>query len=406
MKNLSIRISLAVCAALLIFTSCEEGTGGSNPGGNADSPSVSITGSDVTVAPGDTVYVTVSAVEGDSPLNALTVTENGSNVPLDRLLLDGALASANPQLIVDASEKVSFTREVGVIIPSDGGTAYSYVYLVSDEDMLSESQTIFVTIAADPPTFDILGDGDIQTAVNALTGFNVVGTANGAAMNTISVTIDGVNVDQFTFNGTDVANPYTLIDAERQSFETSMLVRSPMMGGDYTVEVTVTDELGRTVSDQIIFVTGTTAVVYLDRRFFNAIGSGNGAIDLDTGENVSSNSTESELQDDGIDDTIDPTVQENWFASFSPENGADLSLIVAGENGVGETWTFDGVDLQEDVRALRSNGTALTSSGTVTVGQTYLITRDANVYLIRIDEVNYVDNDNEDNYVIDIKLGQ
>lgn len=402
MKNLSVKILLAVCAALLLLTSCEEGTGGSN----ADGPSLSITGSDVMARPGDTVYVTISAVEGDSPLNALTVLENSANVPLDRLLLDGAPAAANPQLIVSDTEKVSFTREVGVIIPNDGGTAYTYSYVVADEDMVSETSSIFVTIPADPPSFTIVGDGDIQTGVNTLTSFMVQGMSNGVDMNTVSVTIDGVAVDEFTFNGNEVANPYTLVDSDRQSFETSMIVRSPMQGGDYTVEVSITDDLGQVASDRIIFVTGTTAVVYLDRRFFNAIGSGNGAIDLDTGENVSSNSTESELQDDGVDPTVDPTVQENWFASFTPENGADLSLIVAGENGVGETWTFDGVELQEDVRALRTNGTPLASSGTVLVGQTYLITRDDNVYLIRIDEVNYVDNDNDDNYVIDIKLGQ
>lgn len=387
----------------LLFTACEEdGTGG---GVDTDAPAVTLTGADLTVSAGDTVYVDIAAVEGASPINTLTITENDVDVPLDRLLFDGAPASSNPQLILDASAKVSFNRQVGVIAPATPDV-YTYQYVVTDEDNRSSSQSIVVTVVAEPPSFEIAGDGDIQTSPGTLASFMVTGSSNGIDMDMISVAIDGEPVAEFDFAGTTVTNPYTLLDADRTSFETNLLVRAPDAGGTYTVEVTVTDAIGQTSSDQIIFVNGTTAADYMDRIFFNAIGSGNGAMDLDTGESVSSSSMESEIQDDGIDDTVDPMVVENWFASFSPENGAELFSIVPGENNLTENFTFEGVRFQEDVRALESNGTNLTTSGTVEQGDLFLVKRADNFYLILIDEVNAVFGSNEDNYVIDIKLGQ
>ena len=79
-----------------------------------------------------------------------------------------------------------------------------------------------------------------------------------------------------------------------------------------------------------------------------------------------------------------------------------MYLMTPGEDGVSESFTFASIQSKEALDALNGSGLEIAISGTVVAGQVYVVERDGNVYAFEVAEVNVVQADNSDNYVLNI----
>lgn len=151
--------------------------------------------------------------------------------------------------------------------------------------------------------------------------------------------------------------------------------------------------------------------------FFNASGGMEGGLDLDTGEAVSFNSTDAELEDEGIN--LNAAVgTENWRTQVSATN--DAVLRIANLAGLGDGITFDGIDTQEDIATLFDSGADPAGSDSfpdadgdtsdseivtqeLQEGDVLAVRRGDRSYLVRIDAINFVAGSNNDGYTVSIK---
>ena len=411
MKLLKLNLWLCLAMACLTFTACEDDGGGG--GGDVEAPSVSTTSStDVDVMPGDTVTITLSATEGANPLRAITVREDGTTVPFDRVIIDGVGAAANPSLLFGA-DKVSFTKQVGIIAHRES-TAKTYTFTVDDEASRTDDVSVLVTVQALPPDFTIPGDGDIQAAPNTLVSIPVEAVGNGAEIDQISVKVNGeliTNLNDLELGGVDfTANPNPVTGEDRNGFMKSVTMRTPMTAGTYTVTIAVIDENGVEVSDDLIVVVGTSPVTWMDSRFWNASGMQRGGLDLDTGQNWPSNDTDNiEVRDLGIDGN-QPTAT-NWRRQIESRNNFTMAELIPGQNGLSENFSFDDVIYAEQIAALNGNVVDLpngqgTVSAQVEQGDIFWGTRGNKYYLFVIKQVVLTADNNDDYYVVDIKVSE
>ncbi len=155
----------------------------------------------------------------------------------------------------------------------------------------------------------------------------------------------------------------------------------------------------------------------LNGVLFNQAGpAGTGGLDLDTGEGTGSTASESEIRDMGLDCTI-PAPGLNWRRQIGTINDADMRAVDMTQV---ENFTFEnvgsveeiigayesGIDLAdgESINCANTSTTAVTDvSEVLTAGDMFVVLSNGRYYLIRIDEVNETDMDNDDNYVISIK---
>lgn len=396
----------------LIFTSCQEDTPGGGGGtGTEDEMQVSAVGNNVvTVGPADTIYVTITATKGESPLNSITVAENSVNLPLERVLWDGTVI-ANPLLLADG-DKTTFTKEIGVIVNAAPGS-YTYTYTIADESNSGKVASVEATVEATAPVFSYMGSAARSVAPGSSLSLKYSAVQGTGEIDMIKFLIDGElvsDVSGWEFNGQDITmNPDTLRGANRTSFDdASLIVKAPTTPGNYTLTTVLIDEFGNEVSQDVNLIVGTTPASFIEAVFFNRLGSKNGAMDLDNGTNVSSSSTASEIRDMGVDDTIDPTQAENWLMAIEPVNGAAMGQLIPGENGLSESFSWDNLRFSEDIIAAVSSASALangSNTGKVSVGDMFILSNEAGSrnYVFIVREVNPVDESNDDNYVIDIK---
>jgi hypothetical protein len=149
--------------------------------------------------------------------------------------------------------------------------------------------------------------------------------------------------------------------------------------------------------------------------FFNASGSGDGGLDLDTGTAVAFNSADAEIEDEGIDLN---SGGENWRTQISATNDAVLKVVNLAMLGDGTTYddvvttaviaqAFDaGTDPTGSDNFPDADGDTSASETVTTpmqVGDVYAVRRAGRTYLVRIDEINFAASSNDDNYKVSIK---
>jgi hypothetical protein len=117
-----------------------------------------------TIEAGSTFKVKVSCAADESPLNAFTVYEDGTQVDLSRVSVDGNPVAANPILLFD-TEKNEFTWEVEVVAHDDASLRI-YEFEVAAESGEKASKSVDITTT-------------VGTAVDVLTGvlLNAAGPA-------------------------------------------------------------------------------------------------------------------------------------------------------------------------------------------------------------------------------------
>ncbi|MEM9528730.1 MAG: hypothetical protein AAGA31_19100 [Bacteroidota bacterium] len=428
-------VLLSTAFIVLFSTGCGEDTPGT-PGGVTLPPVISLnTGSDFITFNQDlplntpNFSVSISGNDGDAPLRDLAILENGLNIPLTQLSFRTGQTANNPIAIIGADQQ-GFTYEVD-ITPSNtqaGPVEFSFRLTDSDNEVATTSLTIYYTVT--PPTVELLiEDGFVSSDVTLSTfnpdfsmRLNIDNTEDSLAA--LTVLEDGTEIDaaRLTYNnGAFTAqNPLTLVGAETVG-ATFKIDIDPGTVTDgvraYTFRVTDVQGISNEVVVNITYETPPGTAITFDTTgvFFNASGSMNGGLDLDNGMAVAFNSTEAEVQDEGIDLN---TAGENWRTQLSSVN--DAVLKVADLTGLGENTTWDDIGTQEQIISLFDNGGALTgnddfpdadgdTSATEEVtepvqeGDVFVIRRGDRNYLLRIDTITFEAGSNNDSYSVSIK---
>jgi len=170
------------------------------------------------------------------------------------------------------------------------------------------------------------------------------------------------------------------------------------MDGSYVYTITVTDEFGLESNVEFtVNVVAATPLEVLNGVLFNAGGpAGTGGLDMDNGMSTGSTDEAAEIKDQGIDS------DGNWLQLIAPANDSRLYFITPGENGISENFTFASIDSKETLAGLVGSGLEVSQSGTVTAGDIFVVERAGTNYAFQVAEVNVIQADNSDNYVLNI----
>jgi len=417
-----LKFSLLSILAIIGFTSCEDDPigGGSTGGGNTDTdPSVLLLTEagfvdfEATIMPGETFSVKMQADMGSSPLNAIRITEDGSTVDLSRITVDGVAASANPILLFNA-DKNDFTKEIDVVSQSGEGTS-NYTFSVEDEAMNTAASSVSIKTerVLTPPTILVEGSGMAMVSPGTIFEIPVTVSDVSSPLSTIGVLQDGqyIDADRLWYN--DISrqfptNPATIPQSDINGFMNKILVRVHADAGIKTYTIEITDDAGGTHTKDITIETGTNLTV-LDGVLFNAAGpAGTGGLDLDEGIDTGSDDMRAEIKDEGIDGG---PVESNWIRRISGANGAEVRHLFPNQNGLPEDFTFESVSTTQELASIWNNGLGFVDTNAdgdeislrVEQGDMFMVLREGKYYMIRVATINETVDNNNDNYMIDIR---
>lgn len=388
-----------VAAASVMLVSCGDDIGGDTE----TSTSLDLqAGPDLvtsvtTLAPGATFTVNLVATAGTDELNTLQVFEDGvSIVDFSRITYNDDPAVANPVLLLGDS-KTSIDVDIDVVAHTEVGTR-TYRFTVVDDAGDAESVSVDVTTVGEPPVLTLVGTVSMDgITAGTLRNINLTAVKGAGSIASIGVTVDGVEsgIADLAFDGQSfTSNPHVLEGALVDGFTTKALrFRASMTPGSYEYTVTITDEFGQESSidfTAIVVPVSTPLDDVLMGVLFSAEGdTGTGGLDLDNGNGTGSSDVEAEIKDQGF------AANGSWDQQIGPVNGSKLYLLA-------ENFDFESIDSKEKLAELNGTGQAVSLSGTVMVGQVYIVERDAKVYAFEVVEVNVIANSNDDNYVLNI----
>ncbi|MEM8524571.1 MAG: hypothetical protein AAGG68_08000 [Bacteroidota bacterium] len=203
MKNLNLNFIALFAFVALLFTACEEdiidpGTGG----GDGTPPSIALVdeagfiAADGEIDLGQPLRFKVSATKGSADLKTLTVFEDGSTIPLERISL-----SANPALFVGANTGGQ-TLEIEVT-PDDKEGVYTYAFEVEDEEGEIATASVVVTtiIPFTAIDADITGALLNQGGAAGTGGLDLdAGEGTGSNDDAAEIQDEGIDLDQTAAN--------------------------------------------------------------------------------------------------------------------------------------------------------------------------------------------------------------
>ncbi len=251
-------------------------------------------------------------------------------------------------------------------------------------------------------------DADLQAGetffvkVNVSTGDNPLQTItlneNGAKLST----------DRFTINNGAITsnNPFLITGTDKDGATFEFSITPSLVVGDVTTySFLVTDEAGETDEVSLIISIVAPPTTPLDVTYSavvvnNADGpaGSNGGLDLDTGENVASASTEAELRDMGINLAL--PFDQNWLQQIEPRNGATLRMP---DTGAIENFSFENVDSREAILGAYETASDVTETTMLAEGDVFIIERDDDFFLIEVAKIVVTPADNLDYYELNVK---
>ena len=422
-SSLFFRSIIAFSFAVFALTSCgDETTGGG--GTTADPPILefldngagSVTG-DVTVAPGETLTFSVSAISGDNPMKNVRFLEDGSLVTdyATRITINGSSA-ATANVLLPEADKTSFTCEVTWDAHTDETTKTYAIQVVDDAGNTDEEAVIVNTIQAfpGPINLEILTNGAGGCLVANATDVtpdswfcvNLAGTrASASGLVTLAVKENGTNMTNLArlrYNGVDfAANPLTLPAADVDGFVATVRVKAPnAQGAQSTFIFEVTGGGGGTATDAISISTmsATPDITTHIGVLFNKSGpTGTGGLDLETGASTGSANAAADIKDAG---NISSTDQE-WIRKIQPVGTNILSIAPTSAEF---PTTFDNITLKSEISDAYNLSAVVTRSPVVNVGDVFLVNNGTNIFIIKCTNVNVTPGDNNDSYTFDVKF--
>lgn len=429
MKKISLLKSIfGILAFALVFTACEvdPGTGG-DPGGGGGlvtGPSISLEDEagflsvDASVSPDTDFSVKITGTRGDALLKALFVQEDFLDLDPSRFLINGAPSAANPRLIL-APDNEGFTWEL-TIRSQDAADTRNYNFIIEDESGEMTSTSINITATGgNPPVVTIGGSGMFTADAGGLISLPLTAEAGSFELSSVSVFENGELMQDFAdrlyyddLNNAFDSNPYALPEEDRMSLDRTLFIRASDTPGVSTYRVVLTDEFGNSTPTEFTIDTGIagTDVTTLTGVLFNRAGpAGTGGLDLDTGDGTGSSDPAAEIRDEGINgDNIDV----NWIKTITGVNGTDLRSLFPGLNGLSEFFTFADIEKKEQIEGFwdssfifeNTNADGNLTSFEVEVGDMFIALNGGQYYTFIVREVNETADNNDDNYVVDIKF--
>ncbi|MBT8234231.1 MAG: hypothetical protein HKO66_07145, partial [Saprospiraceae bacterium] len=290
---------LAISAALF-FTACEEDLGGGGGIIIPDTISFNLSSeadfvsSDATVNAGETFSVRLIGEKGEDDLQAITVAENGANIPVSQFTVDGNAESANPFLLF-GNDLASFTKDVTITSPSSSGL-YTYSFTLSDLAGNTEVRSVNITVAATPPSITYMGSGMIMAELGNLVSVPIMAEAGTNLMSEIGVyqngtAIEAENLFYGELSNQFPTNPALIPDNDMETLDRTIFIRATLPGMNvYTI--IITDEGGETASLEVE-INGGNMVTMIEGALLNSDGpSGQGGLDLDNGMSVGSSNAD------------------------------------------------------------------------------------------------------------------
>ncbi|MEZ4986183.1 MAG: hypothetical protein R2795_14285 [Saprospiraceae bacterium] len=281
-----------------------------------------------------------------------------------------------------------------------------------------------IQFVSDPATLS----GDADVIINQGFAVKIRLIKGDAALKSVEVQAGGIKVasSRLTINSGSVTsnNPFLITGADQDGATYTIDIASAgteAVNDITTYTFTVTDQDNRTDVVDLVITTidepGTPIAETLTGVLLNQAGpAGTGGLNLDNGDGTGSADGAAEIRDLGIDCTINPDNAENWRAQFGTVNGANMVKVDLTQV---ENFTFDGVSKIEEIEGAYTSGITLADgvsqnpscvetvvtdvTGTVAVGDLFVVFANSKYYLIRVDEINAVSGSNGDNFKISIK---
>ncbi len=393
----------------IFVISCEPDTPNNNellgPSVTLNSPSA------YTVAPGEEVTVDFGATVGDSPLNAFTIYENGTKIALDRIKVDGVTPGDAAVLLVGDERNGFSNKMVTIVAQAEAGTTVTYEIAVVDEKGKSESLFVDITTVGTPPVISTSSPVNFDSEPSVKNTVRISVSNGSGRLSSIEVRengdlLDAGRLDWDSFNPD--TNPFDVQESEKDGFtDKALYITTPDTEGLYQYDVIAIDEYGLkdTLTFMINVVMPSTPVDMLTGVLLNQAGpDGTGGLDLDTGKGTGSMDSEAEIVDKGIDENL--PLNQNWKKNIAGINDTEVKYLRPGENGLPESFTFDGVESKEEVAASFANGVDFASSisSTVKIGDMFVAQRDGKTYIFLVTDLVETPDDNSDYYEFSIKF--
>ena len=390
-------------AISFMVTSCGDDT--EDPGNGPTFTATLIGSSDL--APGTQFQVDLSGLQGDALLNAITYQLDGANLSTNDFEYQNiTLGQQNPQLIADANDKQAFDWEVLITASNTPGN-YEYTFILTDEDQLTTTRTISITVLGDAPTVTYNGT-NLEVQTEEVFAISIVADKGTEDINSVAVYEDGTLIsdasrlaylDQST---TFDANPYIVPLADVEQINGAIYITAAAVGGQYTYTVEVEDVSGLKGSiDVTVDVNEGTPIDSTFRAVlvYNRDGQLEGGLDLDAGMRVRFDSDDAEIRDAGIDLNQPPA--DNWKQRILAVNNAELR---SADNSQPELFDFENITIKEQIKAAFDAGNVISGeSDKVAIDDIFIIKRDNNYYILKVADISVTTMNNSDFYEFDIK---
>lgn len=399
--------------SFLLTLSCEDD--GTTGGGTTGAPFVDLlveagfVDFDATIAPGDSFSVKLDAIPDAAELNSLEIFEENVRMDASRISIAGISIVNNPQVIT-GDEKLGLTWEITIVGETAPGT-YRYDFDVTDENLEVGNVSVTVTVedeaAGLPPEIELIGDATRTSEAGNWVSFSVNTIAGGSTLKEIKVSEDGLTMNDLSRIGyTSItrnfeSNPQPLDEVHQENGFFDLLIKAQGGSHNYTIELIAEDGQIATLLTTINETVTSTPLedTFVGTLVSNASGPENGGLDLDNGTAVASASAMAEIADNGID--VSQPNSSNWIQTISPVNGAELRTVDL--SSIVEIGTFDAIDSREQIQTAFNNGTVVTESPVVLVGDVFVVNSFGALYIMEVTDVVATSTDNLDYYVFDIK---
>lgn len=393
-----------------LMTSCTEDPLGTDPG---LSPSIRLLdgagfiSTSATAEAGATLQFRVSVSAGDDPLELLTIQENNQTIDLGRISYEsGSSFTANPALILAATEKQGFTQDISIAGPTSPGN-YSYTFQVRDEAQVTANTSITVTVELTPPSLSILSPSSPTEAGSGSTitvGIDaMMGTAD---FSSIAVYENDVLMEStrlaFNENGVSTAfatNPEVSPSSTSYLADIDITVAEAADSNTYAYRIEAIDSEGLTASATLeVLVVNSIDTAYTGVLVYNKDGQRLGGLNLYTGEAVAFNSSNAQIRDVGID--INLSAPNNWIQKIRAVNSAVLR--VPGALQV-EGFSFANINTRDALVVAFNTGVTITDSDKVAVGDIFLVQNNDDYFILEVTNIVVTPADNNDYYEFSIK---
>ncbi len=393
---------LPVFLLTFLLASCAEDDG---PGPGNVLPSSNITTlTSTTISANGSFSVTLSALEGDSPLNTLTILKDASTVSEADITIDGSVAAANPILLF-GGDKTSFTYTIDIQTDLGAGESATYSFIIDADNNDNTSESVVISVDNTPPVLDVTGGvSDYLAEPAALITIPLDAMQGSSALSTLHVYQNDSTVaaDRISFGATIwTDNPRILTGGEENGFMQDLVLEAQMNEDTSRYMIILEDLSGQsdTVAFYVVVEDPGTPVdsIKTNLMLLNAGGPvGQGGVNLITGESTGSNDADAHLVDEGID-TDEPNAT-NWLQKISAGNATETLKLATGAD-------YDNTSKKEEIEAIFNAGTDVTTSDKLVGGEIFVLkTLTGAFVLVRIDAVNVTVDDNTDSYTISAKF--